>query len=142
MSRGGPVPSVGAINPTLTTTPGAALITALAAHDLDTARGLLAPDIAFRALLPPCVVELDDREPVLDLLAGWFPDGAVDDVEVVAPDTVVDRHRVGYRVRWHDPAGEQFVFEQQAYYDADDTGITWMHLVCTGHRSLPDDGAR
>jgi hypothetical protein len=132
------------MNPTVTTsvparatTPGAALILALVGHDLDAARDLLAPDIAFSALLPPRVVELGDRDAVLALLAGWFPPGAVDELQALESDTVVDRHRVGYRVRWHDPAGRRLVFEQQAYYDLGATGISWMHLVCTGHRSLP-----
>jgi hypothetical protein len=40
-------------------------------------------------------------------------------------------------VRWHNPSGEQFVFEQQAFYHLTAAGISWMHLVCTGHRPLP-----
>lgn len=116
--------------------PGAALVHALIRNDLDTARELLAPDISFSALLPRRVVQLDEREAVLELLSGWFPAGAVDELQALESGTVVDRHHLGYRVRWHDPAGERFVFEQQTYYDADDTGITWMHLVCTGHRPL------
>jgi SnoaL-like domain len=114
-----------------------ALIHALLRNDLDTARNLLAPDITFRALLPRRVAEPAGREAVLELLACWFPAGAVDELEALVSGTVVDRHHVGYRVRWHNPAGERFVFEQHAFYDAGDTGITWMHLVCTGHRALP-----
>ena len=124
--------------PARATAAGAALIRALLDRDLDAARALLAPDIAFSALLPPRVVELDDRESVLELLAGWFPAGAVDELQALESDTVVDRHRVGYRVRWHDPDGRPLVFEQQAYYDLGAAGISWMHLVCTGHRALPD----
>ncbi len=143
MSRVGGVPSVVVMNPTLADpSPGAALIHALAGADRDAARGLLAPDLVFRALLPPLVVELDDRERVLDLLAGWFPPGGVEELEEVGSGTVLDRHRVSYRVRWHDAAGDRFVFEQQAYYDVGDAGITWMHLLCTGHRSLPEKGER
>lgn len=119
------------------TASGPALIHALVGHDLDTAHGLLAPDITFSALLPPRVVELGHRDAVLELLAGWFPAGGVDELLALESGTVVDRHRVGYRVRWHNPAGERFVFEQQAYYELGTAGISWMHLVCTGHRPLP-----
>lgn len=120
--------------PTWLAAPGATLIRSLVENDLDAARDLLAPDIAFCALVPRRVIELDDRNAVLELLASWFPAGGVDQLEMLETGTVVDRHRIGYRVRWHNQAGEQLVFEQQGYYDVGDTGICWMHLVCTGHR--------
>lgn len=119
---------------------GAALIRALAAGDLAAARDLLDEGVAFSALLPRRVVVLDSRDAVLDLFAGWLPAGGIDELEVLEEDMVVDRRRVGYRVRWHDPAGGRFLFEQQAYYDVGEAGIRWMHLVCTGHRPLPTLG--
>ena len=96
-----------------TTTLGTELVHALVANDLDTARTLLAPHIAFRALLPQRVVELGDRDEVMELLAGWFPSGAIDELQALDTATIVDRQYVGYRVLWHNPAGEQLIFEQQ-----------------------------
>lgn len=50
---------------------------------------------------------------------------------------VVDRHRVGYRIRWSAPDQGTFVFEQQAFYDTTGGRIAHLQLVCSGDRPLP-----
>jgi hypothetical protein len=49
---------------------------------------------------------------------------------------VVDRHNVGYRIRWASPDGPM-VFQQHASYDIDGAGqITRWHLVCSGDKPV------
>jgi hypothetical protein len=112
-------------------TPGAALISALVAGDADGARASLAPDVAFSALVPTKLIERSGREQTLAVLVDWFPKDGVW-LEHIDTGAVGSRMRVGYRVRWESPEDGVQVFEQQAYYDVGDDGVTSIRLVCSG----------
>lgn len=112
-------------------TPAANLIRALVAGDA-AAHACLAPDVTVTALLPKKVREVSDRETAMAMFLEWFPAGSVDELEHLEADSIGARRRVGYRVRWTTEEEGTSVFEQQAYYDAGESGITWMHLVCSG----------
>ncbi len=110
---------------------GERLIRAAATNDFETVAALLAPDVEFRGLTPRKLFEADGREAFVAVLQEWFePAEALESIE---PGVVVDRPSVRYRVRIID-GGEQFAFEQNAYYDVTDGLISRFHLVCSGDR--------
>lgn len=112
------------------------LLRAAATGDRETAAAALAADVHFRGLTPRRTPSADDRDGVLQIMGNWFEHFA--GFEAIEDGTVLDRRSIRYRVRVEDPEEGTLVFEQQAYYDADeDTGeITWMHVVCSGMRPL------
>ena len=51
---------------------------------------------------------------------------------------MLQRNHAGYRIRWQSPEDGLMVFEQQAYYDVDDSGlISRWHFVCSGDQPVP-----
>ena len=114
---------------------GERLIRAAAANDFDGAAALLAADVEFRGLTPARLFEADGRDAFIDVLEQWFV--PAQEVEAVDTGVVVDRPSVRYRVRL-DEDGQQFVFEQNAYYDIADGQITRFHLVCSGDRPVTE----
>jgi hypothetical protein len=115
--------------------PGAQLIEALVARDFDRAESLLAPGIEFKAHTPTKgFFELSGSDAVMTLFHEWYEADSV--LEGIDTEKVVDRQRVGYRIRWTSPDGSAFVFAQQAFYDVAGGRITHMQLVCSGDRSL------
>jgi SnoaL-like protein len=115
--------------------PGGRFIAALAGHDFNGAQALLADDIDFKGYTPSkAFFELKGARDVMALMHEWYdPPSAI---EMLETDRVVDRHRVSYRIRWRDPAGASFVFEQHAFYDLVDGRISQLQLVCSGDRPL------
>lgn len=114
-------------------------IDGLAARDFDAAVGALADDVAFRALLPSRVLDLDGSDAVRSTLDTWF--GGAERWELV--DAVVGE--VGGRIylRWRlrltnpDVGPGNFLVEQQAYANAGADGLLRdFALLCTGY--LPD----
>jgi hypothetical protein len=77
-------------------------------------------------------VEAGDRAAAAAVLTEWFPPGRVEVLEDLDVGMIGARQRVAYRVRWTDQNDVSLVFEQQAYYDCDESGITWLRLVCSG----------
>lgn len=115
--------------------PGGRFIAALAGHDFDGAQALLAHDIDFKAYTPSkAFFERKGIRDVMALMHEWYdPPSAI---EMLETDRVADRHRVSYRIRWRDPAGASFVFEQHAFYDLTDGRISRLQLVCSGDRPV------
>lgn len=113
-------------------TVGEQLITALSTGRHDVARGLMAEDVWFRGLTPPALRDAVGVEKVMAILAEWFPPGDVEEILALDSGRIGDRHRVGYRILWRTGDGDRLQFEQQAYYDTSDEGITWLSLVCSG----------
>jgi ketosteroid isomerase-like protein len=111
---------------------------AFADRDADRLRSLLHPEIDFRGMTPSRVWEANGQDAVLEvLLDNWLEDSdRVEAVESVEGDTVVDRERVGYRLRVTNSDGH-FVVEQQAYLSTRDGRIDWMRVVCSGFRPAP-----
>jgi hypothetical protein len=119
-----------------TPTIGERLIRAIVAGDTESACDLLAPDVHFKALTPAGVPSADDRDGVITTFTNWFSPLTIDEIVSVDDDAISGRHRVGYRIRWHDDDGSAFLTEQQAYYDVRDGQISWLHLICSGDRPI------
>ena len=102
-------------------------------------RGLLHPEIDFRALTPNRFWEAVGADAVLEILFGnWLDDeDHVEALEEVDGDSVADRERVGYRLSVTNPDG-RFLFEQQAYLSERDGQIDWIRVVCSGLRPAPE----
>jgi hypothetical protein len=121
-------------------------VDAILARDFFRARGLLHPEIDFRAMTPNRVWEGDDPAGVEDVLRAWFehPEREVERVEPTEPASVEDTMRVGWRVHGSGANGP-FVYEQQAYVREDNGQIVWMRVMCSGPRPVgsetPSHGA-
>lgn len=109
---------------------------AFAAKDAGALRDLLAPDVDFRALTPDKFWEARSASEVVDdvILGRWLARADhIDALESVEHDAVVDRERVGYRLRGTNDDGP-FVLEQQAYFTVADGRIAWLRIMCSGYR--------
>jgi SnoaL-like domain len=116
---------------------GGVFLEALANRDYGLLATTLAPEVRFRAMLPPGPMNWEGPVAVADTFGSWF--GAADDFEVVdaAVGEVGGRLHLSWRVRvrpapfgigdgWH-------VIEQQAYADTGDS-IESLDLLCSGFR--------
>jgi ketosteroid isomerase-like protein len=112
-------------------------VEAILARDLARVRGLLHPDIDFRAMTPKRVWEGDGPAGVEDVLRAWFehPERDLQRVEPTEAASVQDTMRVGWRVHGRDTNGP-FVYEQQAYVRENDGQIVWMRVMCSGPRPV------
>ncbi len=119
-----------------TTSIGAALIERLMAGDSTGATALLSPAAQFRAITPRKFIELSGNADIIATLNNWFRAGWREGLESFEDGSVEGRQRMRYRVRWSDDYGQRFVFEQQVYYEADGSGITWLELMCSGYMPL------
>jgi hypothetical protein len=109
---------------------------AVAAKDHEGVRGMLHPQLDFRAMTPNRVWEATGPADVLEMLSLWFDDGdKIEAVEALEVDAFADRERVGYRFRVRNADGEHLV-EQQAYLSALDDRIGWMRIMCSGYRPI------
>jgi hypothetical protein len=108
---------------------------ALANKDSEALRGVLHPDVDFRALTPNRFWEAHDRAAVLDIVFGdWFgPHDELDEVVLLDSDTFADREQVRFRFRGRNRDGPMIV-EQQAYIAERDSLIGWIRIVCSGQR--------
>jgi len=111
---------------------------ALAKKDRTALLELLHPAVDFRGMTPGGFWEATSAAELVDdiLLGAWFePTDHIDELESVEMGEVVDRARVGYRMRVTNEDGTSAV-EQQAYYEAVGDQITWMRVMCAGMRPL------
>jgi hypothetical protein len=120
-------------------TPGTRFAQSLAAKDESSLRGLLAPDVDFRALTPGRPWEAADADGVLRAVFGfWFEpsDEILGVLEVRDGEDVADTHAVRYRFRVRNRGGTYLV-EQQAYYRCDVDGrIDHLRVLCSGYRPV------
>jgi hypothetical protein len=114
---------------------GAEFIHALADRNFDAAQATLAPGIDFKGHTPSMgFVERKGADAVMSLMKEWY--ATAESIESLETNRVVARNHVGYRIRWTAPEGPM-VFEQQAYYDVDDTGrISRWQFVCSGDQPV------
>ena len=114
---------------------GAEFIHALADRNFEAAQATLAPGIEFKGHTPSMgFVERKGAEAVMSLMKEWY--ATAESIESLETDHVVTRKHVGYRIRWIAPEGPM-VFEQQAYYDVDDSGrISRWQFVCSGDQPV------
>ncbi len=122
---------------TTSSTVTAAFVDAIVARDFAAARGLLHPEIDFRAMTPRRIWEADGPADVEEVLRTWLadPDEDIAAVEPVAGATVEDTERAGWRVRGSGPDGA-FVFEQQAFMRERDGQVGWLRIMCSGSRPV------
>jgi hypothetical protein len=115
---------------------GAEFIQALGDRDFSAAQAMLSPEVELKALTPSLgFVDLRGPEAVMRLMQEWY--ATAEAIESLEADRVLERHHVGYRIRWQSPEDGLMVFEQQAYYDVDDSGrIRRLHLVCSGDQPV------
>ncbi|HBY98037.1 MAG: nuclear transport factor 2 family protein [Ardenticatenaceae bacterium] len=115
-------------------------ITALAAQDFDHLEALFAPQVRFRALVPPRICEGKTAGEATDWLRRWF--GGADEFQILesAADQVFDRLYLRYRLRLHDVINGWRVIEQQAYGGVQEGHIADIWLLCSGFR--PDSENR
>jgi hypothetical protein len=106
----------------------------VAAKDADSLRGLLAPNVSFRALTPGRSWESQDADVVVDevILGTWFsPERSITQVLAIECVDLGGVARVGYRFQAKLPDGD-FVVEQQAYFKVRSDKIWWLHVLCSG----------
>jgi hypothetical protein len=117
---------------------GGVFLEAFANRDYEQLAATLAPDVRFRAMLPPGPMNWDGAAAVAEVFSSWF--GAAADFELLdaAVGEVGGRLHLSWRLRvrpapfgigdgWH-------VIEQQAYAEADDT-IRSLDLLCSGFQA-------
>jgi hypothetical protein len=120
---------------TAPTTVTSGFVDAILARDFPRARGLLHPDIDFRAMTPNRVWEADGPAAVEEVLRAWFehPERNVERVDPTEPASVADTLRVGWRVHGSGADGP-FIYEQQAYVREDAGRVVWLRVMCSGPR--------
>lgn len=114
---------------------GGVFLEAFANRDYQQMAATLAPDVRFRAMLPPGPNDWEGPANVAEVFSSWF--GDAQDFELIEAEVgeVGGRLHLSWRVRvrpapfgigdgWH-------VIEQQAYADAADT-IRSLDLLCSG----------
>ena len=122
---------------TASSTVTGAFVDAIVARDFATARGLLHPEIDFRAMTPRKIWEGADPGQVEEVLRTWLadPDEDIEAVEAVDGATIADTERAGWRVRGTGPDGA-FTFEQQAFLREQDGQVGWLRIMCSGKRPV------
>jgi hypothetical protein len=111
---------------------------AIAAKDAPGLLELLASDIDFGGMTPGRFWEATSADELVnDVIFGrWFSTtDHIEAIEAVDRDVVVDRERVGYRLRVKNDDGE-FLVEQQAYFAVADDRIAWLRIMCSGYRPV------
>ncbi len=117
---------------TTTTSLGNELLDRLTAKDWNGVTAMLAPNVHFRGVTPKKFLEFDDRAEVVEQYRKWY-DAQIDGVEDFEDGAIEQRRRMRYSVYWTNEEAQKMVFEQAVYYESDDTGITWIELMCSGH---------
>jgi hypothetical protein len=107
-------------------------VEALGRREFKTVEECFAPDIRFRALVPPGLREAAKGSEAVEHLQGWF--GGADHFEVLRSEveSTADRVRFRYKLRLHDEDGWS-VIDQSGYTLGADR-IQSVDLVCSGFR--------
>jgi hypothetical protein len=114
---------------------GGVFLEALSGRDYALMATTLAPDVRFRAMLPPGPMDWEGRDEVAGVFSSWFGDAEHFELVDAAVGEVGGRLHLSWRLRvrpapfgigegWH-------VIEQQAYADAGDA-IESLDLLCSG----------
>jgi len=104
---------------------------ALGTRDFASLESTFAPDIGFRALLPPGLREAHTRSEAGQLYHRWFSD--LQQFEMVGHTItpVGSRTHIGYRLLFVDE-GIRKVNEQRLFVTTGQNGIEKLDLVCSG----------
>lgn len=113
---------------------GETFVTALAACDFERLHRCLAPDVRFRALIPPGPITATGATETVTLLRKWFGDSQ--DVRLIEKQVglVGDRVSISYRLELEEDGSR--VVEQHAYADVANGRITAVDLLCSGFRPI------
>ena len=112
---------------------------ALAGRDDAALRALLAGPVDFQALTPGRHWQAATAEQTVgEIIFGqWFNGTEIRELCSVTTGQVAGREHVAYRLRVQ-RSGEEYLVEQQAYYDTDGVRITWMRVLCSGYQAVQD----
>lgn len=113
---------------------------ALATRDFEGVQDVLSPDVRFRALVPPGLMQDAGADAVVHRLRGWLTRGASEATELLSSEVgrVLDRICIRYRFRWREtPDSPARIFEQVAFCDVADGRLYAIDLLCTGDRLEP-----
>lgn len=103
-------------------------------RDFDEMKGCLAPEIRFRALVPPGLREAADPSGAVQHYQRWF--AGADHFELMKSEVepTSDRVRLRYRIRLHDEDGWALI-DQSGYASGPDK-IEELDLACSGFRPV------
>jgi len=112
---------------------GVEFVQALADKDEEALARILDPAVDFRAMTPGKFWEANTVPEIVKIVFGsWMTETEhVEAVEAVETETLVDRYRVGYRLRMRTDEG-RFLVAQQAFFDTAGDRITWLRIMCAG----------
>ncbi len=115
----------------------ARVIDGLAARDFDAVVDAFDERVAFRALLPKRVLDVEGREAVRSAFDTWFEAAGWWELVEAVVGEVGGRIHLRWRLRLTNPriGPGVFLVEQQAYADAAADGrLRDVALLCTGYR--------
>ena len=109
------------------------LASAILSLDANGIAACFAPDAAFRALIPPGLLERDGGASTAELIRSWFADSSeLQLIEVRAAD-VSDRRHIFWRFSGIENA-ERYVVEQHLFCVVEGDRIARADLMCSGFR--------
>lgn len=112
---------------------GALLVKAVAAQDEASLVACFAPDVEFRALIPPGLRERTGAFEVAALISQWFGDSTELRPLDSHSDEVGDRLHVSYRLTGVEE-GEAYVVEHHLFCTTREGAIARADLLCSGFR--------
>jgi hypothetical protein len=107
-------------------------VEALGRREFTTVQQCFAPEVRFRALVPPGLRDAAEASGAVEHLQGWF--GEAEDFELLRSEVepTSDRVRFHYQIRLRDEDGWS-VIDQSGYTNGADR-IESLDLVCSGFR--------
>jgi hypothetical protein len=108
-------------------------VQAIAARDTDAIARCFAPDVQFRALIPPGLREREGAGEAAALISAWFADSTELDLVEFKTEEVGDRLGLGYRFEGVEE-GQPYVVEQHLVCTTSNDSILSADLLCSGFR--------
>jgi ketosteroid isomerase-like protein len=117
---------------------GRDIVAAVADRDWPRFAACLAPDVAFRAVVPSLSEPFREHhgpDAVRAQMAAWFDGG--DEYELLAStvEVIADRLHVSYRARGED--GGWYLVEQHLFASIPIDLVTDVNLLCSGFQDIP-----
>jgi hypothetical protein len=112
---------------------GSRIIDAVAARDESAIAACLAPNVEFRALLPPGLRERSGAEDVAALVTSWFADSAELDLVESRVEQLGDRVHLAYRFEGTRNS-VPYILEQHLFCTVSNGLIKHGDLLCSGFR--------
>jgi hypothetical protein len=106
---------------------------ALSRRDFHEVGATFKEDGRLRGLVPSALRELEGREAIAERFRIWNEAEEWELLESEAED-FADVVKLRWRVASSDPELGRTIYEQTAYAEIDEGGISWMNLVCSGDR--------